>query len=189
MPSPDTYPDNCHKFQRCVGDTPVQDSCGSGLEFSYDENDDQDVVCALPSNVTYCGKRFLQENVTVLPMANRTSRNGGNASFECVMTHITRLELVTFLHNDTEVASLNVSDSSVTPSRSNVDVTGQERGEGRERRFVAILTVSNPSCSDEGVYECVAEDGEHEARQTATLQLTRELLTEYSPVASTTLTL
>ena len=186
MPSPDTYPDNCHKFQRCVGDTLVEDSCGSGLEFSYDENGDKDVVCAFPSNVTYCGKRFLQENVTMLPMANRTGHIGGNVSLECVMTHITRLAIVRFLHNDMKVASLNVTDMNTTSYRNNVDVSGQ-RGEGRERRLVAVLTVSNLSCSDEGsVYECVAEDGEHVTRETATLQLTRELLTEYCPVARTT---
>ena len=172
MPSPDTYPDNCHKFQRCVGDTLVEDSCGSGLEFSYDENGDKDVVCAFPSNVTYCGKRFLQENVTMLPMANRTGHIGGNVSLECVMTHITRLEIVRFLHEDTEVASLNVTDLSKTSFRNNVDVAGEERDEGRGRRFVATLTVSNLSCSDGGVYVCVAENGEHEARQTTTLQLT-----------------
>ena len=131
-------------------------------------------MCGLLSNVTYCGIRYLLENVTVLPMANRTSRIGGNASFECVMTHITRLELVTFLHEDTEVASLNVTDSSKTSSRINVAVEGQETGEGRGRRFVATLTVSNLSRSaDEGVYVCVAKDGEHEAHETVTLQLTR----------------
>ena len=173
MPSPDTYPDNCHKFQRCVEDAPVEDSCGSGLEFSYDENGDQGIVCGLPSDVTYCGKRFLQENVTVF-WQNLTARPnvGGNVSLECVMTHITRLEIVRFLHEDTEVASLNVTDLSKTSFRNNVDVAGEERDEGRGRRFVATLTVSNLSCSDGGVYVCVAENGEHEARQTTTLQLT-----------------
>ena len=105
---------------------------------------------------------------------------------ECVMTHITRLAIVRFLHNDMKVASLNVTDMNTTSYRNNVDVSGQRR-EGRERRLVAVLTVSNLSCSDEGsVYECVAEDGEHVTRETATLQLTRELLTEYCPVARTT---
>ena len=131
-------------------------------------------MCGLLSNVTYCGIRYSLENVTVLPMANQSCHIGRTVSFECVMTHITRLELVTFLHEDTEVASLNVTDLSETSSRINVTVAGQETGEGRRRRFVATLTVSNLSRSaDEGVYVCVAKDGEHEARETATLQLTR----------------
>ena len=131
-------------------------------------------MCGLLSNVTYCGIRYLLENVTVLPMANQSCHIGRTVSLVCVMTHITRLELVTFLHEDTEVASLNVTDLSETSSRINVTVAGQETGEGRRRRFVATLTVSNLSRSaDEGVYVCVAKDGEHEARETATLQLTR----------------
>ena len=96
-------------------------------------------------------------------------------SVECVVRYITRLSVVKFLCNDTELTRLNVTDLSVTSSRDTVALAGKERGEGRERRFVAVLTMSNLSCSDRGQYVCVAEDGDHEARETTTLLITREL--------------
>ena len=132
-------------------------------------------MCGPLSDATYCGKRFLLENATVIPIANPTGHIGRNVSVECVVTHITRLSVVKFLCNDTELTRLNVTDLSVMSSRDNVALAGEETGEGRERRFVAVLTMSNLSCSDGGQYVCVAEDGDHEARETTTLLITREL--------------
>ena len=132
-------------------------------------------MCGLLSDATYCGKLFLLENATVSPMVNKTGHIGRNVSVECVVKHITRLSVVKFLRNDTELTRLNVTDLSVTSSRDTVALAGEERGEGRERRFVAVLTMSNLSCSDGGQYVCVAEDGDHWARQTTTLLITREL--------------
>ena len=158
-----------------MGKKAVPDKCDPGMEFTYDKNGDQDVVCGPLSDATYCGKRFLLENATVIPMANSTGHIGRNVSVECVVRYITRLSVVKFLRNDTELTRLNVTDLSVTSSRDTVDLAGEERGEGRERRFVAVLTMSNLSCSDRGQYVCVAEDGDHEARETTTLLITREL--------------
>nr|UTK45853.1 chitin-binding and immunoglobulin domain containing protein [Crepidula fornicata] len=180
LPLSNTYPDHCHSFQRCVGDRAVREECQHGQEYTFQSSSsDSDIVCSLPADDTYCGKKFLEEDPLLRPMARRTGQVGGNVSLHCVVTRLTKLKAVSFLRETSgaqvSLATLNTTDMTSTYyARGDVSVTYEERGEGRERELEVVLTFTNVTCGDVGDYVCVARGGDTEHRQSAKLQSTRE---------------
>ncbi|XP_025079989.1 uncharacterized protein LOC112555706 [Pomacea canaliculata] len=113
-PAFDIYPDNCGKYIYCVnGSEGEVKQCPDGLEYAFNMTSDHDKVCAAPSELTYCERLRIAAAPTVtLDLASYvTAFLNTDVELECIVRNVTTVSQVTFLHDDTIVASFNLSHS------------------------------------------------------------------------------
>ncbi|XP_025079986.1 uncharacterized protein LOC112555705 [Pomacea canaliculata] len=169
-PAFDIYPHNCGKYIYCVnGSEGEVKQCADGLEYAFNMTSDPAKVCAAPSELTYCERLRIAAVPTVtLDLASYVAAFlNTDVELECIVRNVTTVSQVTFLHDDTIVASFNLSHRTVATMRTGASVVGQEVEGG----YNVTLILTNVTCDDAGRYWCLANDSRGNVEKWTTVSI------------------